>query len=53
LLPSTLFVVTIALAALVIFVVALIIARTLLLFVIARRCGRVVVNTLLPATACC
>jgi hypothetical protein len=51
LLPSTLFVVTIALAALAIFVVALIIARTLLSFVVAHQCCRVVVDALLPATA--
>jgi hypothetical protein len=49
-LPSTLFIVTIALAALAIFVVALIIARTLSLFVVAHRRGRVVVDALSPAT---
>jgi hypothetical protein len=51
LLPGTLFVVTIVLAALTIFVVALIIARTLSSFVVAHRRGRVVVNALSPATA--
>jgi hypothetical protein len=50
-LPGTLFVVTIALAALAIFVVALIIACMLSLLVIAHHRGRVVINALLPATA--
>jgi hypothetical protein len=50
LLPGTLFVVIIALAALAIFVVALIIARTLSSFVIAHHRGRVVVDALSPAT---
>jgi hypothetical protein len=50
LLPDTLIVVTITLTALAIFVVALIIGRTLSLFVASQRCGRVVVNALLPAT---
>jgi hypothetical protein len=48
---STLFIVTIALAALAIFVVALIIARMLSSFVVAHRRGRVVVDALSPATA--
>jgi hypothetical protein len=51
LLPGTLFVVTIAYAALAIFVIALVIACTLLSFTIACRHGRVVINTLSPATA--
>jgi hypothetical protein len=51
LLPGTLFVVTIALAALAIFVVALIIARTLSSFVVPHHRGRVVVDTLSLATA--
>jgi hypothetical protein len=50
-LPGTLFIVTIVLAALAIFIVALIIVCTLSSFVIAHRRGRVVVNALLPATA--
>jgi hypothetical protein len=51
LLPSTLIAVTIALAVLALFVVALIICCTLLLLVIAHRRVRVVANALLPATA--
>jgi hypothetical protein len=51
LLPDTLFVVTIALATLAIFIVALIIAPTLSLVVIAHHRGRVVVDALLPAIA--
>jgi hypothetical protein len=47
---GTLIVVTFALATLAMFVVALIIARTLLSFVVARCHGRVVVDALSPAT---
>jgi hypothetical protein len=50
LLPGTLIAITLALAALALFIVALIICRTLLLFVIAHCRGRVVLNALLPAT---
>jgi hypothetical protein len=50
LLHATLIAVTIALAALFLFVAALIIRRTLLSFVITHHRGRVVVKALSPAT---
>ncbi len=52
LLPTTLIAITNALAALALFVAALIIRHTLSLFIVARHCGRVVADALLPATAC-
>jgi hypothetical protein len=52
LLPGTLFSITIALAALALFVVAFIICHTLLSFVVARHRGCVVIDAFLPATAC-
>jgi hypothetical protein len=51
LLPTTLIAVTIALATLALFVAALIICHTLWTFVVARRCGHVVVNAFSPATS--
>jgi hypothetical protein len=47
-LPTTLIAVTIALAALTLFVAALIIRRMPLLFVVACCCGCVIVDALLP-----
>jgi hypothetical protein len=47
---ATLIVVTITLTTLALFIAALIICLTLLSFVVACRCGRVVVDALLPAT---
>jgi hypothetical protein len=51
LLPGTLFVVTITLVTLTIFVIALIIAHMLSSFAVAYCHGRVVIDALLPATA--
>jgi hypothetical protein len=48
---TTLIAITIALAALALFVAALIIRRKLLSFVTVHHCGHVVVDALLPATA--
>jgi hypothetical protein len=51
LLPGTLITITIALAAFALFVVALIIRRMFLSFVVTHHCGLVVVNAILSATA--
>jgi hypothetical protein len=50
--PANLIVVTIALAVLALFVAALIVRHKLSSFIVARRRGCVIVNTLLPAMAC-
>ncbi len=49
---ATLIAVTITLVAIALFVAALIFRCMLLLFVVPHRCGHVVIDALLPATAC-